>query len=156
MKTPRRRAARRGDAVGNWIQSLPQTFIECRDLGHVWRPWRASWNAAEREYRRILRCARCSTERTQSLSAGGLVLKGSYSYIDGYAKPEDTGHFDRSERAALRLESLLRLVVDEPSAHLESGELVVELPDDRPVVAPPERMHAVGDLTAVRSAKEAS
>jgi hypothetical protein len=114
MAAPRRRTARRGDKIGQWVQSLPQEFIECRDLGHIWQPFRAWWDSSEREYRRVLRCTRCDAERTQGLSSAGLVLSGHYSYADGYSKPEGTGYFDRTERAALRLESVLRIVVDEP------------------------------------------
>jgi hypothetical protein len=121
MAIPRRKAPRRGDQVGHWIAGLPQSFIECRDLGHVWRPSRAWWENAEREYRRVMICTRCSTERTQAVSSSGLVLSGHYTYADGYAKPAGTGNYDTNERAALRLESILRIVVDDEPATGTNG-----------------------------------
>jgi hypothetical protein len=116
MAAPRRRSPRRGDQVGQWIAALPQTFIECRDLGHIWTSHRAWWDNAERCYKRVMRCQRCAAERTQSLSSAGLVLSGHYSYVDDYSKPAGTGYFDRNERAALRLESVFRVLDDDEHA----------------------------------------
>lgn len=110
MAAPRRRKPRRGDSVGQWIQALPQGFIECRDLGHIWRPYRAWWDNDAKAYRRAMRCPRCFTERVQLLSASGAILSGHYVYAEGYSKPEGTGTLDADGRATLRLETTLRLV----------------------------------------------
>lgn len=97
-------------AVRAWAEDLPDAFIMCRDMGHTWRPYRASWNPQERGYDRVLRCGRCKTERKQLISESGLIERGSYDYPDGYSAPAGTGHIDGNGRGALRLESTLRLI----------------------------------------------
>jgi hypothetical protein len=96
--------------VAAWSESLPDRFIQCRDMGHTWRPFQASWDAEERCYRRVLKCSRCRTERVQLIGASGLILSGHYDYPDGYTAPAGTGRMDSDGRSALRLESVLRLV----------------------------------------------
>ena len=100
-----------------WAQSLPDAFIQCRDFGHTWRPYRA-WLTGEHTYSRTLRCQRCSTERAQELSVSGHTLSSKYTYADGYQAPQGTGHLDTADRDVLRLASTLRLIKDgeKPSA----------------------------------------
>lgn len=97
------------DDVAKWSAALPDTFILCRDIGHLWRPWRASITA-ENSYLRVLRCGRCRTERSQELSMSGHTLSASYTYPEGYQAPAGTGRIDTDGRDALRLESVLRLL----------------------------------------------
>jgi hypothetical protein len=58
-------------------------------------------------YERTLECGRCSTTRTQWLSAFGATIKGSYSYPDGYTH-QGLGRLDGAARDALRLETVTR------------------------------------------------
>jgi len=96
--------------VAAWSEDLPDSFIMCRDMGHTWRPFRARFNPEENGYDRVLRCGRCKTERTQTISMSGLILSGGYSYPEGYQAPKGTGRIDGNGRGALRLESTLRLI----------------------------------------------
>ena len=99
--------------VHRWSQTLPDEYLMCRDMGHLWRPLGAKINPSERTYERTLRCGRCRTERAQTLSASGLILAGHYSYADGYAAPAGTGRLDGAARGELRLESVLRVLTQD-------------------------------------------
>lgn len=96
--------------VKAWADDLPDTFIACRDMGHTWRPFRAWYDPEERGYQRVLRCGRCKTERRQLISESGAILTGGYDYPEGYTAPAGTGRIDGEGRAALRLESTLRVI----------------------------------------------
>lgn len=98
------------EGVASWSAELPDSFIMCRDFGHTWRPFKARYNPEEQGYDRVLRCGRCRTERSQTISGAGLVLYGQYDYPDGYTAPAGTGRLDSEARGALRLESTLRLI----------------------------------------------
>jgi hypothetical protein len=98
-----------------WGEELPDSYLQCRDLGHLWRPYTASWESQERAYRRVLVCTRCTTERTQWVSANGHISHGNaYAYPDGYSAPAGTGRMDGGARDALRLQSVLRMVEAAP------------------------------------------
>lgn len=97
-------------AVADWSSDLPDSYILCRDMGHTWRPFRAVYNSEYNCYDRTLRCGRCKTERSQSISTDGLILSGTYDYPDGYQAPAGTGRIDGNGRGALRLESTLRVI----------------------------------------------
>lgn len=101
---------RRGDVLSQWAAKLPESYLLCRDLGHVWQPFRASYDKAANGYRRTLRCSRCKTERSQILNLDGVVRSGYYAYDDDYRAPAGTGNLDRNGRGTLRLESTLRLI----------------------------------------------
>lgn len=94
-----------------WGEELPDAYLSCRDLGHTWRPFTASWDSQERAYRRVLQCSRCTTERTQWVSSSGHIAHGnSYNYPEGYTAPGGWGRMDGQARDALRLQSVLRMV----------------------------------------------
>jgi hypothetical protein len=99
------------DSITAWTDELPDTLILCRDLGHTWRPARA-W-LEDGGYGRVMRCARCRTERHQYLTMGGHVMSNRYDYADGYLAPKGTGSFTPDDRDHLRLESIMRLITKE-------------------------------------------
>lgn len=90
----------------DFIEALPDRFLLCRELGHTWKPWTASFDGTA--YDRTLRCPRCKTERHQVLSRYGSVVSNRYSYPDQYLV-KGLGHLDGSDRDALRLASVTRL-----------------------------------------------
>ena len=97
-------------AIAAWGDELPDAFLMCRDMGHQWRPFTAQWHSSERAYSRTLACARCSTQRTQWVSASGHIAHGNhYDYPEGYTAPAGTGRMDGAARDALRLASVLRM-----------------------------------------------
>lgn len=98
-------------AIADWGDALPDSFLQCRDLGHLWRPYTARWHPSERAYSRVLQCQRCTTQRTQWVSASGHIAHGNaYTYPEGYTAPKGTGHINGAARDALRLASVLRMV----------------------------------------------
>lgn len=102
-KTPDERAHER-DVLG-FLEELRTTFLYCRELGHNWKPWRATLHAGT--YERVLRCTRCRTERVQELTASGHLLSNHYRYADGY-QSKGLGRLVGDDRDALRMTSLLR------------------------------------------------
>jgi hypothetical protein len=102
------RRVRSPDELDDWTDELPDRFLLCRDLGHLWRPMRAGIEA--RSYWRIMRCTRCHTERHQTLTMRGEIVSGHYVYPDGYLAPAGIGHMSGDHRSHLRLQSLTRLI----------------------------------------------
>lgn len=102
-------------AVSDWAENLPPSFTACRDMGHNWLPFTASWDSQGRHYVRTLVCSRCTAERSQHISQTGHIISGnSYRYPDGYQAPAGMGHIDGPAKDELRLLSTLRMV-DEAS-----------------------------------------
>lgn len=88
--------------------ALPDRFLRCRELGHVWRPATASWDRKEKVYDRMLRCSSCRTERHQVLSAQGHVLRNSYRYPEHYlTEGLQRGTYTRD---VFRLEAIVRFI----------------------------------------------
>ena len=96
--------------VGTWAHALTDAALLCRDVGHYWRPFTASWEPASRSYYRVLRCGRCKTERHQLLDSRGHPVSGHYVYPEGYLAPAGMGRLVGDERDTLRLESLVRVM----------------------------------------------
>jgi hypothetical protein len=94
--------------VETWAGLLPEKYLACRELGHTWRPWQASYDPAEQAYERVLRCPRCRTERVQLLTTGGHVLGNRYNYPDGYQAKNV--HDMTASRDVFRLEAVLRFM----------------------------------------------
>lgn len=92
-----------------WAVDLPDAFLQCRDFGHTWRPFRASIND-DATFERVFRCGRCKTERQQTLSKRGEILGGAYLYTEGYLAPKGTERITSDGRNRLRLESTQRLL----------------------------------------------
>lgn len=97
-------------AVSSWSHHLPDDFLLCRDLGHLWRPFTARYNPEVHAYERTMRCGRCKTDREQTLSLRGEVLRGHYTYTEGYQAPAGQGRLTGDARGALRIESVTRLI----------------------------------------------
>jgi hypothetical protein len=90
-----------------FARELPDEFLQCRELAHVWVSWSATWSEHTHEYRRVLRCSRCLTEREQRIDASGSLVGGGYHYAEGYSTP-GLGRIAGEARDALRLASLTR------------------------------------------------
>lgn len=99
-------------SVETFAATLPEGYLACRELGHTWRPWRATWDAATRAYERELRCPRCKTERRQLVSATGHAITNSYRYPEGY-QAKHVAHEVRVSRDVFRLEALTRYLSDD-------------------------------------------
>jgi hypothetical protein len=89
---------------------MKQTHLECRDVGHLWRPWTAREvhdQQLGRHWERTLRCTRCRAARTQLLTAQGAIVSNRYTYPDDYLR-KGLGRIAGEGRDALRAESLRR------------------------------------------------
>lgn len=95
--------------VKDFAADLPEKYLHCRELGHLWRPWKAGVHP-DGGYERTLRCSRCGTKREQSLSSMGMVLSNNYKHPDGYLSPEGVGRIVGEGRGLLRLESIKRVI----------------------------------------------
>ena len=96
--------------VEGWSRNLPEDYLLCRDLGHLWRPSRAHFVPADNVIERTMRCGRCKTERTQELSPTGHILSGRYDYAEDYLAPKGQGRLGTAARDSIRLESTLRVI----------------------------------------------
>jgi hypothetical protein len=103
-----------GIEVAAALDALPPAYLECRDLGHDWRPFTAAYIAKERHYSQSLRCSRCDAVRTRLLGPRGQRLGNWYDYPDGYLI-EGAGHLGEGARDGIRLRSVNR-AIDEARA----------------------------------------
>lgn len=92
--------------IAEWASGLEMDFALCRDLLHAWVPHDAYFDENKREYRRVLRCARCRTERRSWVTMQGIQHGTSYGYREGYRAPEGTGFLSREERGAVRIRAM--------------------------------------------------
>jgi hypothetical protein len=101
-------------SVESFAHGLPQRFLRCRELGHVWRPSTVSREPGGGGFTRKLRCAECRTERQQLLDSRGHVIRNAYHYPDGYLADGtvERGHYSRD---IFRLEAVIRYLDKEAS-----------------------------------------
>lgn len=109
--------------VEAFASEMPEAFLTCREMGHDWRSWTARWVAEWGAFERVFKCRGCTSERRQTLSRSGAILRDSRDYADGYLARPGMGRIVGNGRDALRLESLRRSL----------GE-AVDHPDDLPEV----------------------
>lgn len=96
----------------DFAANLPERFLRCRELGHIWRPHTASFDRAEQVYDRVLRCSSCRTERHQTLNTHGHVLHNRYSYPEHYLAGHGVQRGTYS-RDVFRLEAIVRFIGSE-------------------------------------------
>jgi hypothetical protein len=89
------------------IELMPAQFLQCRDFGHSWRPFKVTQPGPY--FEQTLRCARCKTQRTRLLSLTGARVSSSYDYADGY-QMKGYGPMTGGDRDHIRLASIMRLL----------------------------------------------
>lgn len=94
---------------------MPEEFLRCRDLNHVWAQYRVK--RVRGGYERSLYCRSCKTAKHQFISPRGEILAGHYTYNDGY-QIKGLGRIQADSKAVLRLEALDR--------SLRSGEVEID------------------------------
>ena len=102
------------------IESLPAGFLHCRDFGHSWKPYRATWNAQFRYYETTLRCVRCKTQRTRYIGPRGQLAGSKYEYADGY-QMTGYGPMTGGDRDHIRLASIMHLLPNKGGTDDEPG-----------------------------------
>jgi len=99
MATPKPRALRiLGDSpeLASWAESLPDAFLDCRNFGHAWYSADVRFDSEQRLYLTLLRCRRCTADRTRRTNEFGGIEGNAYSLPDGYLAPSGMGTVDRS------------------------------------------------------------
>lgn len=88
------------------LRGYDETYLLCRNLGHVWEIM-GYFRGAPGEVRRDLRCTRCDTERQDRWLRSGERISGRYSYAADY-RLETDGHMAAVD---VRLEVIRRATV---------------------------------------------
>lgn len=109
-RTQPARPARQPAKLEDFIGRMSAGFLDCRDMGHTWRPWGARWHGDAAGFERVLRCGRCKTERVQIVTRFGSVISNRYRYPEGYVTPKLDEEHPRITRDQFRLESIARFV----------------------------------------------
>lgn len=99
------------DAVADAAKEMTQAHLECRSLGHTWKPYTAEYDASARAYDAVLRCPRCKVRRVLLIDVRGHVVNTHYDYsdADGYML-KGMGRVVGEGKDALRLEQLGRFI----------------------------------------------
>lgn len=97
-----------------FASGLSSKALHCRELGHNWRPLRASWDDVARAFDRTLRCSNCRSERVQVLDASGHPVSNRYNYAPGYLATNVEPVGLAALRDSFRLESLSRFLETTP------------------------------------------
>jgi len=96
-------------SIETFAHGLTEGFLACRELGHVWQPFTATYDDNAKVIDRQLRCKRCKTTRVQLITMSGHVLSNHYRYANGYqATNVETGV--RYSRDVFRLEAVTRFL----------------------------------------------
>lgn len=102
------------NTVAAFAAALPSAYLQCRDYGHAWTAYTASWVPQVREWHRVLVCMRCQGRRVESLAGATAVkTKRHYEMPQDYAAPPGLGPLDSEAKALLRLALLSRSQQDE-------------------------------------------
>lgn len=96
-------------SVDTFAQQLPDKYVRCRELGHVWRPSTARWVPSETLYERVLRCTSCRTEKVQLVNRHGHIISSVYRYAANYLAQHVTG-LAGGARDVYRLEAITRWI----------------------------------------------
>jgi hypothetical protein len=88
---------------------IPDEFLMCRDTLHAWDPYDAHISRGKtsrrKEIRQVLRCTRCQTLKTRTMTTAGELLGNSYTYPDGYLL-KDHGALSPADRGWIRMRNL--------------------------------------------------
>lgn len=95
-----------GIDVEEYAQGLSDSFLHCRELGHVWRP-RSVIRIPDGGFTRTLVCAQCTTTRIQDLNAWGVAVRNRYRHAEGYLM-RGLGRMDSTSLGVLRREAITR------------------------------------------------
>lgn len=106
--------------VEEFAGKLSISFLQCRELGHIWKPWGAKFDEEHKVFERSLRCPRCKTKRMETLSLRGAKLKSHYEYPEGYTT-DGLGRIVGEGRDALRVESITRTLTSVQNKEAKAG-----------------------------------
>lgn len=90
------------------LGSYDNTYLGCRDHGHVWDV--VGYYRLDGQVRRRMDCLRCGTERLDRWGLDGYRFGSTYHYVEDYVVPEDEDG-NRVTTTDVRLEVLARATV---------------------------------------------
>jgi hypothetical protein len=93
--------------VQQFAETLSDAFLQCRTLGHPWKPLAARINQGA--YEQTLRCPRCRAERDDTYNASGSLISRAMRYPDGYLTKE-IGRISGDGRGLMRIASITRTI----------------------------------------------
>jgi hypothetical protein len=94
----------------NPLKGYDDTYLDCRDLRHVWRSV-GYWREPDGIVARLLRCQRCETERTDRWDRTSFDRHPSrYHYAKGYEIAMADGQ-QRTDAHDVRAEAVRRATV---------------------------------------------
>lgn len=97
----------RDRTLGGIVVQMQTAHVICRDLTHAWEPYTVE--AQRGGFKRVIRCPRCDTRRTDILDRRGKILRRSYAYPDHYLV-NGVGRLIGDTKNTMRLEALKRLL----------------------------------------------
>jgi hypothetical protein len=100
----RRRVAR--PTAEDFAASLPDSIVECRAWGHMFRPYTVDRDTKNHHLIAVLRCRSCGSKKPVTLSDAGNMLRSHINYVKGYF-PEEKIELGRA-RDVFRTESFGR------------------------------------------------
>jgi hypothetical protein len=97
--------------IKDFAEGLKTSWLQCRELGHVWKPYHVQ-RLKGGAFLRTLRCSRCTCRREQELSSRGAIISNTYKHPEGYLR-KGFGAIVGEERDIMRLASIMRLDIKE-------------------------------------------
>lgn len=96
--------------------------IECRDLGHHWRPSDVTHIARLRYYRVSHECVRCGMVRIREMAETGHVYASTYIYPEGYLV-QGMGRVAGDAKDAVRIAAIKRAQVTEVRGRAKDSDM---------------------------------
>jgi hypothetical protein len=96
-------------------------YLDCRNLGHVWRI--AGYYREGDAVLRRLECQRCGTERTDRWRRDGFRPSARYHYVDGYRMTEGEPVTPTDVRAEMMRRATIYKSQEEMLAAMTGGEI---------------------------------
>lgn len=113
MATTTRKSKRRIEqeaALAEWVESIPDEYVECRDLGHAKTKYR-TFGVSDNYYGRRIECRRCGYAYSQIIHRDVIIWTGDVSYPADYLKPPGATP-GRVDRAIFRRELIAQSVIE--------------------------------------------
>jgi hypothetical protein len=104
------------EAEKGFAEGMESDQLHCRELGHSWAGYTASWDSQAKVYDRTLVCSSCGCQRHQILDSEGYIVKnGGYHYPEGYLAKGVIGYVGgQVPRNIFRLAALQRTTTTAP------------------------------------------
>lgn len=82
MARPKLNVVPVADENDNLLDQYEESFLECRGLAHAWSS--VGFFQDGGYVSRLVRCARCGTEKVQTMRTNGSFVRNRYEHPEGY------------------------------------------------------------------------